>query len=174
VLNAVLRHHSNQQWVLERLRHLLVAALSGGRRGLRRDAADDRRRPCGAGRTRRQRPGVLASVHSRALAAAAALGRRRGANDSWGNHRRRMTAIMELYALVCATASRRGPRTTPSRRCRRFAGFQAPARLREADGLRACRMDRATIDKTLQAALQERTTSRTITSARGSPRAATQ
>jgi len=156
VLNAVLRHHSNQQWVLERLRHLLVAALSGGgvdfEEMLPMTAAVLAAQAHAGGNA----PGVLASVHSRALAAAAALGRRRGANDSWGNHRRRMTAIMELYALVLrdgvqARAAYNAIQALPDG----FAGFQAPARLREADGLRACRMDRATIDKTLQAALQD-------------------
>jgi hypothetical protein len=154
VLKAVLRHHSSQPWVLDRLRHLLASALSRGgvdfEEMLPMTAAVVAAQVHNDGNA----PGVLASLHGRALSAAAALRRESEAGDSWGNHRRRLTAIMELCALVMRDGARaRAVFNQIQALPDGFAGFQAPARLREADALRACRMDRATIDATLQAAL---------------------
>jgi hypothetical protein len=85
-----------------------------------------------------------------------ALQNRRGANDSWGNHKRRLTVLMELYQLLFnnrqqATTLLKRILTLPDG----FAGFQAPAKLRLADAIRACRMEEpGLIDSTLQEALR--------------------
>lgn len=140
VLQAVLRHHPGQTWVRDRLRRVLVAALAGG--GVRftemlaMTGALCQRQASG-GDVRQQ----LEDWTNRALDAASRLQQTRGANDSWGSHRRRLTALMELQALALndQTAARRlwdRIRTLPDG----FAGFQAPARLRLADALRAGRI----------------------------------
>lgn len=141
VLQAVLRHHPDQNWVKERLRRVLVAALTGG--GV--DFCE--MLPVTAALLREQaikgdgRP-ALDSWCSSALGAADGLQSRRGANDSWGNHKRRLTGLMELSQLVLhngpmATTLLNRIDTLPGG----FAGFQAPAYLRLADALRACRMN---------------------------------
>jgi hypothetical protein len=43
---------------------------------------------------------ALDGFRDQALTAAALLQNRRGANDSWGSHKRRLAALLELYALV--------------------------------------------------------------------------
>ncbi len=154
VLAAVLRHHGDQQWVKTRLRRLLVAALSGG------GADFEEMLPLTAAvaldRARNGGTGVLDAFEQRALQAADALQDRRGANDSWGSHRRRLTMLMELSHLILGDAVR------ANRLLQRnavlpdgFAGFQAPARLRMADALRVCRMELSgVLDHTLDLALR--------------------
>lgn len=153
VLNAVLRNHDDPQWVKLRLRRLLVAALSGGgvdfEEMLPLTAAVALERARGGG------VGVLEAFEQRALNAAAALQDRRGANDSWGSHRRRLTAVMELWHLLFRDASRaRALLQRSTALPDGFAGFQAPARLRAADALRACRMEDAALDQMLGLALR--------------------
>lgn len=152
VLMAVLQHHPDQQWVKARLRRLLVAALSGGgvdfEEMLPLVAAVALERARGGA-------GLLDASEQRALDAARALRHRRGANDSWGSHRRRLTALMELSHLLLGDAARAQrlfdeTMALPDG----FAGFQAPARLRTADALRACRMDGGAVDHVLDLALR--------------------
>ena len=141
VLHAVLRFHPEQAWVRKRLRKILVVALAGGGVDFRemlpltallsREAA-----------TRGDARPELDKWRSVALVATDGLQARRGADDSWGNHKRRLTGLLEFCALLindrpCAEALLNRIRTLPGG----FAGFQAPAFLRLADALRACRMD---------------------------------
>jgi hypothetical protein len=155
VLHAVLRHHPEQAWVKQRLRHLLVAALSGG--GV--DFTEmlplttlllSLQAPTGDPRN------ALDKWCATALADAEVLLNGREANDSWGNHKRRLAALMELYQLLFGNASEAGillkrTLTLPDG----FAGFQAPAKLRLTDSIRACRMETpALIDNTLEGALR--------------------
>ena len=153
VLHAVLRNHSDQQWVRDRLRRLLVVALSGGgvdfEEMLPLTAA-----AAAAAAARGGARAVLDGFLAHALNAASLLRQQRGANDSWGNHRRRLTAVMELYRLAAgdAAAAQRvldAIAALPDG----FAGFQSPARLRQADAMRACGMDPTLIVRTLQEAL---------------------
>ncbi len=154
VLTAVLRHHGGQQWVKTRLRRLLVAALSGG--GVDFEEMLPLTSAVVLDRARGGGTSVLDAFEQRALQAANTLQDRRGANDSWGSHRRRLTVLMELSHLLLGDASR------ASRLFQRntvlpdgFAGFQAPARLRVADALRACRMEQGgALDQTLELALR--------------------
>jgi hypothetical protein len=155
VLHAVLRHHPEQGWVKERLRRILVAALSGGGVDfgemlpftavlLREQATKGDARP------------VVDDWLSVGLRAAEELQSRRGADDSWGSHKRRLTALMELYQLALGD----GGKATEllDRICALpggFAGFQAPAYLRLADALRACDMKAAgLLEKIIEDALR--------------------
>jgi hypothetical protein len=141
VLHAVLRHHPNQDWVKERLRRILVAALSGG------GVDFSEMLPLTTGLLHQQATGGDAGLWldgwlSIALGAADALHHQRGVNDSWGNHKRRLTGLMELSQLVLgdrqkATVLLKSICSLPGG----FAGFQAPALLRVADAIRACRMN---------------------------------
>jgi hypothetical protein len=141
VLQAVLRHHPEQDWVKERLRRILVAALTGGgvdfREMLPRTALllREQRIKGGARLT-------LEHWRSVALGGADALQSRSGAGDSWGNHKRRLIGLMELYTLLlndgrAAKELLDRIRALPGG----LAGFQAPAHLRLADGISACGMN---------------------------------
>ena len=154
VLHAVLRSHGNQQWVRNRLRRVLIAALSGGGVDFEEMlplTSAALLEQLGAGGS----AGSVETFRTRALDAAGALQNQRGANDSWGNHRRRLTALMELSHLL------RGDAADVQKLLDRiftlpdgFAGFQAPAWLRLADALRVCRIDvPLVLDRTLHAAL---------------------
>src|SRR6266536_754485 len=155
VLQAVLRHHPEQAWVKQRLRHLLVTALSGGgvdfteMLPLTAAMLSEQARTSGPRET-------LDKWRTTALAGADALQNQRGANASWGNHKRRLTALMELYQLLLADAHEAGMLlnrilSLPDG----FGGFQAPAKLRLCDALRAGRMETpGSIDNTLQEALR--------------------
>jgi hypothetical protein len=155
VLHAVLLNHGDQQWVRNRLRRVLIAALSGGgvdfEEMLPLTAASllEQVRWGDAQRT-------LDKYRTQALRAADALQQRRGADDSWGNHRRRLTALMELSHLLLRDASQ--ARMLLDRILALpggFAGFQAPARLRLADAIRVCRIDAGDVlDQTLEDALK--------------------
>jgi len=155
LLHAVVRHHPEQAWVKQRLRHVLVTALSGG------GVDFTEMSPLTVAilsemASKTKLASTLDKWRATALAGADALQNRRGANDSWGNHKRRLTALMELYQLLfnntheAATLLNR-IFTLPDG----FAGFQAPAKLRLTDALRACRMETpGLIDNTLKEALR--------------------
>jgi hypothetical protein len=93
-----------------------------------------------------------------AIRGADELQSRSGADDTWGNHKRRLTGLMEHYELVlhdgpAATALLEHIRRLPGG----FAGFQAPAYLRLADALLACGMNvpglrEETIERALRSA----------------------
>ena len=91
-----------------------------------------------------------------ALKAADELQNKRGADDSWGNHKRRLTGLMELHQLVfhdgpAANTLLHRIRGLPGG----FAGFQAPAYLRLADALRACGMNAPSlVEGTVEEALR--------------------
>jgi hypothetical protein len=140
VLQAILRHHPEQRWVMDRVRRILVAALAGGgvdyREMLPLTALLLRERA-------NRQDARLAAEHWRAIALRGAdeLQAKRGADDSWGNHKRRLTGLMELYRLLfddvpAANALLERIQGLPGG----FAGFQAPAYLRLADAQWACGM----------------------------------
>ena len=137
VLQAILRHHPDQGWVKDRLRRLLVAALTGGGVDFREML------PLTAALILEQ--AIKGNVRQGldiwrfdALRVADEL-KSRGANDSWGIHKRRLTGFMELYYLLLVDTNEAKTllarlRTLPGG----FAGFQTPAYLRLADALCAC------------------------------------
>lgn len=141
VLAAALTFHPNQDWVKERLRRILVAALTGGSVDFREllpftaEVLRDRASISSGA------PSVLESLRMVSTTKAQALRNSRGADDSWGFHKRRLTGLMELYALLMedragAEALLQLIETLPGG----FAGFQAPSHLRLADALLACRL----------------------------------
>jgi hypothetical protein len=142
LLEAVLRHHPKQEWVKQRLRLILASALTGG------GVVFNEMLPLTANVLLRQadpRWGHMADNEwcSAALNSADKLQHRRGADDSWGTHKRRLTAFMELKTLVfddrpAATKLLDRIVALPGG----FAGFQAPAYLRLADAVRACGVGR--------------------------------
>ncbi|MDD5266650.1 MAG: hypothetical protein PHO08_05925 [Methylococcales bacterium] len=142
VLQAVLRHHPEQYWVKERLGRILKAALTEGNVDFREIL------PLTALlllERASKRDARLTAEHSLATAIRGAdeLQSRRGADDSWGNHKRRLTGLMELYQLLLKNGSSANELLArilalPGG----FAGFQAPAFLRLADALRACGINR--------------------------------
>jgi hypothetical protein len=141
VLHAVLRFHPEQEWVKQRLRKILVAALAGGGVDFREMMPLTALLVREAAIKRDARP-EMDNWRSLALTAADRLQAKRGADDSWGNHKRRLTGLLELAGLLindrpAADALFTRIRALPGG----FAGFQAPAYLRLADALRACRMD---------------------------------
>jgi NACHT domain len=96
VLQAVLRHHPEQDWVKQRLRRILVAALTGGGVEFRETL------PLTAlllheKATKADAPQALEYWRSIAIRAADELHGVLGADDTWGNHKRRLTGLMELY-----------------------------------------------------------------------------
>lgn len=140
VLQAVLEHHPEQSWVKERLLRILVATLTGGgvdfceMLPLTAQLLSDKA-------SGRDAPRTLGDWCSVAFRKATEL-QSRQASDSWGNHKRRLTGMMEIYKLLfqdIASAEQllNRIRTLPSG----FAGFQAPAYLRLADALLACSMN---------------------------------
>lgn len=165
VLHAVLRHHPDQAWVKRQLRQLLIAALSGGgvdfeeMLPLTAEAllqAARIREERGDASAREARRATVEARTQQALAAARALGNERGKNDLWGNHKRRLMALMELHALMledgpAARALFSEIQALPGG----FAGFQAPADMRLADALCACGIDGAgEVKRALDAALR--------------------
>ncbi|MBI5578752.1 MAG: hypothetical protein HY895_06330 [Deltaproteobacteria bacterium] len=155
VLHAVLRHHPDQDWVRERLRKILVAALSGGGVDF-----EEMLPMTAAGLLERVRTGdarpTLDLWRNAAMQAADALQNRRGANDSWGTHKRRLATLMELHRLILGDAD--GARKLMLRidgLPGGFAGFQAPALLRYADALRTAGMaDAGGLDPAVEHALK--------------------
>ena len=138
VLEAVQRMMPDQDWVRDRLRGILIAALTGGaveyREMLPMTAKLLRDSLASAGGHTE-----LSELSMFAWNTASSLQAQRGANDIWGNHKRRLTALMELAALMfkdtdAAAQLRQRIRQLPSG----FAGFQAPAFLRFSDALNAC------------------------------------
>jgi hypothetical protein len=153
LLHAVLRHHPNQAWVKRQLRQLAIAALSGGgvdfEEMLPLTVAALREREQSQGKARM----AIDGWRNGALQAAQRLEFSRGQNDSWGNHKRRLIALMELYRLVLHDTSAAAELMHQIERLPDgFAGYQAPARLRLADAMRACRMDTSS---TLAAVLED-------------------
>ncbi len=155
VLLAVLGKHDDQGWVKARLRRIVVTALSGG------GVDFEKMLPVAAHLLSERAHGrdvhtAFAALAAQAVNAASALQHQRGANDSWGNHRRRLTALMELSYLLVGDG---GEAQTLLSRIEAlpegFAGFLAPARLRQADALRACRLDGGgALERTLDEALR--------------------
>jgi hypothetical protein len=141
VLHAVLRFHPEQEWVKQRLRKILVAALAGGGVDFREMLPLTALLSREAVVKRDARP-ELEKWRSLALTAADRLQAKRGADDSWGNHKRRLTGLLELATLLmndrpAGDALLNRIRALPGG----FAGFQAPASLRLADALLACSMN---------------------------------
>ena len=137
VLTAVLNFHPSQAWVRSRVRRILVAALTGG-------AVDFRELlPFTAELLRQESTGpgaapALDQLRTLAINTAGALRHTRGADDSWGFHKRRLAGLMELSALLAK--DRPGAEATLQKINELplgFAGFQAPAWLRLADALLA-------------------------------------
>jgi hypothetical protein len=137
------------------LRQLAIAALSGG--GVDFDemlpltvaTLRDREQSTPQGKA-----GTLIDTwRDRAMQAAQGLEFSRGENDSWGSHKRRLIGLMELYSLVLKDGFQANELMQQIKRLPDgFAGYQAPARLRLADAMRACRMD---TPGTLAAALED-------------------
>jgi hypothetical protein len=167
VLDAVLLYHPDQNWVRERLGRVLVAALTGGgiefveMLPLTLSTLFERARMGGDPRS------SLDRSRSDAVAKADELCNKRCENDSWAIHKRRFTALVELYALILkdteaalALVRRTGLRAPDEAPDTRelplgFAGFQAPATLRLADALRACTLDSAArLSAALESALR--------------------
>jgi hypothetical protein len=138
VLHAVLRFHPEQEWVKQRLRKILVIALAGGGVDFREMLPLTALLSREAVVKRDARP-ELEKWRSLALVTADQLQAKRGADDSWGNHKRRLTGLLELATLLIHDRPASGVllnriRALPGG----FAGFQAPASLRLADALLAC------------------------------------
>ena len=110
VLHAVLRFHPEQEWVKQRLRKILVAALAGGGVDFREMLPLTALLSREAAVKQDARP-ELEKWRSLALAAADRLQAKRGADDSWGNHKRRLTGLLELTTLLMndRTCRRRAP-----------------------------------------------------------------
>lgn len=155
VLQAVLRHHPDQVWVKQRLQQILIAALSGGGVDF-----SEMLPLTGAMFFEKARNGdarvLFDNLRADAFNAADALQNRRGANDSWGNHKRRLITLMELYSLLFSDTQEAQLHldrilALPGG----FAGYQAPAQLRLADALIACNVDRTNLlEDTLSLALR--------------------
>lgn len=141
VLQAVLQYHPEQAWVKERLNRILVAVLSGG--GV--DFREMLPLTVILLLERATKSGVYPAIDrwlSDALREADKLKNTPGADDSWGNHKRRLTGFMELYALLLHDSNATNSlldsiNNLPGG----FAGFQAPAYLRLADALRSCNLN---------------------------------
>lgn len=138
VLHSVLRNHPDQNWIKERLRRLLVAVLSGG-------AVDfEEMLPMTAAllaeKAEQRDPfPVLDGWTTNALQKVDELQGGRKRNDSWGNHKRRLTSLMELHHLVISDKNAVAVwQNRISDLPYGFAGFQAPATLRLADALLVC------------------------------------
>jgi hypothetical protein len=143
VLHAVLRHHPDQSWVRERLKRILGAALSGGGAEFMEMSPLVAAAMLEAAR-RGDRRAVTEKFGKAAYDALQALSNRRGANDSWSLHKRRLATLMEVDGLALGNKPR-AHRVWEDLRALEgqhvlegFAGFQAPAELRVADALRAC------------------------------------
>jgi len=156
VLEAVVCLHPDRAWVRERLGRILAAALTGGGQDYREML------PLTASLLQRQSAGDLSAAFDKccgeAVTAASQLQSQRGVDDSWGTHRRRLAALYELSILLADDGARADAllqriRGLPGG----FAGFQAPALLRQADALvatgRAAHPARAkSLDDALQSA----------------------
>lgn len=137
VLTAVLNFHPSQPWVKDRVRRVLMAGLTGGAVDFREllpfTAELLRDESSGPGS-----PPALDRLRTLAINTAEALRHTRGADDSWGLHKRRLAGLMELSALLAK--DRPGAEVLLQKineLPQGFAGFQAPAWLRLADALLA-------------------------------------
>jgi hypothetical protein len=143
VLQAVIFHHPEQEWVKDRLRRIMAASLTRG--GV--DFCETLPLTVQLLREEAVKGGARSTFDvwcSEALARADQLksGRWRGADDSWAHHKRRLTGLMEICELLFHDSRSAGGllghiRALPGG----FAGYQAPAYLRLADALRACGMN---------------------------------
>jgi hypothetical protein len=140
LLQAVLTHHPEQHWVRDRLERILEAALEGG------GVSPTRIAPVFAAALCAGDDAPVAGFRMQVLAAIDKLGNRRGANDSFAIHRRRLIGLVEVEALVRGDENRarievdRIVGLENSRVLDGFAGFRTPAELRLADALRTCRI----------------------------------
>jgi hypothetical protein len=140
VLQAILRHHPDQAWVKTRLRQILVTALSGG--GVEFSEMLPLTIITLSEMARDDSHSKLDMYRTTALEGAKTLNASRGTNDSWGNHKRRLTALMELYELLgIDTLKAQSLLDSIGHLPGGFAGFQAPAQLRLLEAVRACRFD---------------------------------
>ena len=132
-----------QAWVQERLRRILVAALSGGGMEFQETL------PLTAFLLRERANGVDAQAALKVRVAEAkkeanTLQGERGANDSWGIHKRRLTGLMELETCCSAMPTRPGNTSISFRNMSSSAALldtRCRQELRLADALRACGMD---------------------------------
>ena len=158
LLHAVLRHHPDQGWVRGQLERILGAALTAG-------GADfvEMAPLSAAALGERLAGGAVPIVDSAGAAARTAidtLRQERGANDSWSIHRRRLTMLMELEALVRRNAAASAAiwneidALEQARVLEGFAGFRAPAELRLADAMRLCGLPMPAIASRLMTALR--------------------
>jgi len=138
VLHGVLRNHPKQEWVKERLRRLLIAVLSGG-------AVDfEEMLPMTAAflaenAVHGDPVALLNKWAKNAIERVQKLKVSRDHNDSWGNHKRRLTALMELYHLLDLDSNAVADlRNKIAALPLGFAGFQAPANLRLAEARLVC------------------------------------
>jgi hypothetical protein len=141
VLDAVLRGHPDAAWARERLRRILAAALTDSRVDLPRNAAHDGVPAASASRGGRCAPraGCLACSRRRRRPL---VDERARVRDSWASHKRRLTALMELYWLVLRDGATANAVLYEIRQLPMgFAGFQAPAVMHLADAVRACGME---------------------------------
>jgi hypothetical protein len=148
VLQAVLSRHPEPAWVKERLGRILVAALTGGGVEFRETL------PLTAKVLRDRAIEADARLTLENWRAAAIRELDKQPNDSWGSHKRRLTALMEHYVLLFDDA-RAADETLVRLEALPggFAGFQAPAFLRLADALRACGLDtRDRLSRTIEEA----------------------
>ncbi len=160
LMHAVLRHHPGQAWVRERLKRILGAALTGG--GVEFTEMAPLTAAVLLEQAGKGDPGAVVDDYgAQAFAAIGRLTSRRGANDSWSLHKRRLMALLEVHALALGDKARAGAVWNKlvglenQRILEGFAGFQAPAELRAADGLRACAMaDSTMVESRLDRALK--------------------
>jgi hypothetical protein len=138
VLDAAVRLCADDAWVRARLRGLLIAALTGG-------AVEFREMLPLTGRLlRSSRDPVTARTEfagfcQLATQLAMQLQNERGRDDTWGDHKRRFTALIEHAALMFDyDPAIAGLRSEIHHLPEGFAGFQAPAFLRYADAVIAC------------------------------------
>lgn len=138
VMHSVLRNHPGQGWVKERLRRLLIATLSGGAVDFTEMLPMTAALLVETAEGRNPRA-LLESWQTNALKKVQELQQARNRNDVWGNHKRRLTALMELNHLILsdknAVADLKNRLSTMPYG---FAGFQAPANLRVTDALLVC------------------------------------
>ena len=160
LLQAVLRHHPDQSWVRDRLKRILVAALSGGVPEFAEMLPLVASVLLEKARTGRG-PSVVDDFAKTAQEKLGQLRARRGANDTWSIHKRRLILLMEGEALGLGDSAKAQHCWTIIEEMERqrvldgFAGFRAPAELRAADALRACGIGgKETVDARLLRAVE--------------------
>lgn len=138
LLHAVLHYMPDQAWVRERLKRMLIAALTGGAIEFLESLPMTAKLLSARQQPDKGKP-VMQEMVMLAGNTAAQLLNTRGSNDVWGEHKRRLTTLMELASRVgdepalAQQILQRIPSLPDG-----FAGFQAPAWLRYVDGLVVC------------------------------------